>query len=607
MVSKIAESDLETLKRIGVNSVTSLALVAPARYYDFRIKAAAAGERLFFAEVEGISKNAKTVRVTLRDITSLRRVEAIFFNFPFYYKKRFSVGARLYLYGKTEERFGRLTVIQPKAVSEYKVGKIFASYKTSLRENVLVNIIKKYVSVENLISEGVKRKIAENVFKIHFPDEEFFRLYLKERSIPGPYLKALKYLEIFDYLKRARNKRINYAAIKRCEKDIKPFLERLPFELTGDQRRAIEAIALDLKSERAARRIVVGDVGSGKSVLMFAAAYIAAPRRSILMVPTTVLADQLYREAKRFLAGLVEVSLVTSKESGDSIEKGELIIGTHALLYRKLPKACLVMVDEQHRFGTAQRAALSALLREGQKRVHYIQFSATPIPRTQAMIESAMVDFSFLRETPFKREVVTQIVSKEDFKRVIEHIRYETQNDRQVLIVYPLVQEGEKSQYKSIEEAKRFWESSFEGVYFTHGKDPAKEKIIKEFASKGKILLSTTVVEVGISLPRLSTVVIVGAEKMGLATLHQLRGRVARNGLKGYCFLYTHNKDNERLKRFCKLKSGFEVAELDLKFRKSGDLLSGKEQSGKSFRWIDLSEDLEIIKEAKSDLSALLS
>ena len=172
-----------------------------------------------------------------------------------------------------------------------------------------------------------------------------------------------------------------------------------------------------------------------------------------------------------------------------------------------------------------------------------------------------------------------------------------------MLIIYPLVEESENYGYKSLEEAARFWQEHFDGVYVTHGKDKQKDEVLREFRDKGKILLATTVVEVGISLPKLSTILIVGAENLGLATLHQLRGRVSRTGLKGYCFLYTNDKNNERLQKFAKLSSGFEVAELDLAYRRSGDILTGKEQSGKAFRFLNMAEDKEIVARAKALLS----
>ncbi|MDP1784243.1 MAG: helicase-related protein, partial [Sulfuricurvum sp.] len=268
-----------------------------------------------------------------------------------------------------------------------------------------------------------------------------------------------------------------------------------------------------------------------------------------------------------------------------------------------LPASALVMVDEQHRFGTAQRHALTKLT-DNDTPPHFLQFSATPIPRTLAMIESAHIDVSLIVQTPFVKNIATQILHKNDFKSLLEHIRFEIDQNHQVLIVYPLVEQSESINYQSIEEARGYWESKFENVYVTHGKDKEKEAVLVAFRESGSLLLATTVVEVGISLPRLSTVVIVGAERLGLSTLHQLRGRVSRTGLQGYCYLYTNTiGKNERLESFGTCVSGFEIAALDLKFRKSGDLLEGRLQSGNKFRWADMGEDEAIVKEVKESLN----
>jgi len=323
--------------------------------------------------------------------------------------------------------------------------------------------------------------------------------------------------------------------------------------------------------------------------------------RSILMAPTTILANQLFEEAKKYLP-MLKIALVTNKTKAVDLSAYDFLIGTHALLYRELPKASLVMVDEQHRFGTVQRNLLEKLVSSGEKKPHFLQFSATPIPRTQAMIETAHIDVSLITTTPFKKDITSQVIRKNDFKTLLEHIKNEITQGNQVLLVYPLVEQSEVLEYQSIEEARGFWEKRFERVYVTHGKDKEKEEILQEFSHKGDILIATTVVEVGISLPRLSTVVIVGAERLGLSTLHQLRGRVSRTGLKGYCFLYTNQNASQRLDMFIQTKSGFDIANLDLKFRKSGDLLKGHNQSGSEFKWVDLAEDEEIVKEVKRDL-----
>jgi ATP-dependent DNA helicase RecG len=300
----------------------------------------------------------------------------------------------------------------------------------------------------------------------------------------------------------------------------------------------------------------------------------------------------------------VKVALVMQgKDKGDYV-KADFIIGTHALLYKDdLPQASLVMVDEQHRFGTKQRASLEALVSAEDKndthKPHFLQFSATPIPRTQAMMQSELLDVSLITTTPFDREVLTQTVSKADFPNLLTHIREEVAQEHQVLIIYPLVEESTEIPYQSLGESRGFWESKFKYVYVTHGKDKQKEEVLFEFREKGDILLATTVVEVGISLPRLTLIVIVGAERLGLATLHQLRGRVGRNGLKSWCYLYSNSTENFRLEQFSKTTNGFDIAKLDLKFRDSGDILDGTIQSGQKFKWLDMAEDEEIISYAK--------
>ena len=371
--------------------------------------------------------------------------------------------------------------------------------------------------------------------------------------------------------------------------------------LTKEQILTIEDIKNDFSKEVASKRMVVGDVGSGKTMVILASAMMMYPSRSILMAPTTILAKQLFEEAEKFLPNL-KSTLVTNKTKKIDLSEFDFIIGTHALLYRELPRADLVMVDEQHRFGTQQRNMLEKLVSEGEKKPHFLQFSATPIPRTQAMIETANIDVSLITSTPFKKNIISEVIHKSDFPDLLKHIHSEIEKGNQILLVYPLVEQSEMIAYQSIDEARGYWEKNFEDVYVTHGKDKDKEQVLLDFREKGKILIATTVVEVGISLPRLSTVVIVGAERLGLSTLHQLRGRVSRTGLQGYCYLYTNQNTSERLDEFVDTKSGFDIANLDLKYRKSGDLLKGSTQSGSQFKWIDLAEDEEIVGEVKKDL-----
>ncbi len=592
----------DKLRKAGIRDVLDLALCVPHRYYDYRIKERIdESEMLFEVTVGAKTKLARLTKWSAYAHNISQEIELIFFHLSPYHDKIFTQGAKLYVAGKVQRNYGKIQLIQPQKIAAYKVGRIFPSYKVPIRGDIFEELKRRYLTREALLEEGLPEDIAEAFLTIHYPDEAFYKEFKRHGEFFGKHLEALKFTEAYRYMRGLKIKRKNLPALCSFQADPTPFIASLPFALTKDQRAAIEDIRRDLAKPTAAKRVVVGDVGSGKSMVMFATAFMAGKRRAILMAPTTILAAQLFEEAKKYLD--IPTVLVSATNKEEDLERYDFIIGTHALLYRTLPKACVIMVDEQHRFGTEQRNRLKKLTQEGNKVPHFFQFSATPIPRTQAMMESSLVDFSFIRQTPYKKDITTKIVSKEDFKDIIAHIAREIAQDHQVLIIYPLVEERENYGYKSLEEAARFWQEHFDGVYVTHGKDKQKDEVLKEFRNKGKILLATTVVEVGISLPRLSTILIVGAENLGLATLHQLRGRVSRTGLKGYCFLYTNDKNNERLQKFAKLTSGFEVAELDLAYRRSGDILTGKEQSGKAFRFLNMAEDKEIVARAKALLS----
>jgi ATP-dependent DNA helicase RecG len=526
------------------------------------------------------------------------QMEAIVFNYKPFHFAIFKPNMQILLKGKIENSYNRLQLVQPREIKTLNTIEV----KYPDKQRTIKAQIKKYLSMENLLSTGLHEDIADSLMMIHNPTKEFCDNYYNH-GYGGKYLYSLKYTEMYNYLKKLSQKRKDYQSLKRLDNPIDEFVNNLPFELTFDQKMAIDDIRKDLNSDIASKRIVVGDVGCGKTMVVLASAMMAYPNKSILMAPTTILANQLYEEATKHLPKYFNITLLTqkSKKKAD-LEGADFIIGTHALLYQDLPKAYLVMIDEQHRFGTNQRVLLEQFAKDEKQKPHFLQFSATPIPRTMAMIDSSMVDFSFIKEIPFKKDISTFIISKPDFKALIEHIKDEISKNHQIVIVYPLVEESESMEYTSLQEAKEYWLKNFDGVYYTHGKDKDKDIVLEEFKDKGNILLATTVIEVGISLPRLSTIIIVGAERLGLASLHQLRGRVSRTGLKGYCYLYTNYKSAKRLHDFSSTTNGFEIAELDLKYRNSGDILTGKQQSGKNFRFVDLSTDEKIVKHVKMSL-----
>ncbi|WP_394996298.1 DEAD/DEAH box helicase [uncultured Helicobacter sp.] len=612
---------------------------------------------------------------------------------PFMYKS-FGEGAQCVVYGKLEQKGAFWHITQPKAISDF--GAITMDFKTTPAKNKLLNALSALITHDTLQACGIIEPYASALYEVFHPTGEFVSAFLAHSGYFGVYLQALKFTEILHHILRLRTKNLHFRANFVCNGDYKAFVDSLPFTLTQGQSEAIESIATDLNSSTAARRLIMGDVGCGKTIVILSAVMMAYPHKSILMAPTSILAKQLYEEARRFLPPFVRLKLISaqskdsispkrgaqerdtqeatqgisaprwiestlftqeelgdcdentesqiasgvieSKQSLDSIKgsvcarsgasrdslsasdsnlsktncdeniessDADFIIGTQAILYRDFDytQFALVMSDEQHRFGTNQRHKLEKMFSSAtDTKPHALQFSATPIPRTFAMMNAHYIKHSIIKDLPFKKDIQTRIVGKSDFATLLAHLRTEFERGHQAIIIYPLVEESEHIDYLSLSQGQEFWFRHFEGVYVTSGKDKQKQEVLAEFASKGNLLLATTVVEVGISLPRLSTIVIVAPERLGLATLHQLRGRVSRNGLKGYCFLYTTAKDTTRLESFAKTLSGFEIAELDLKNRSSGDLLSGIKQSGNEFRFFDPSSDEALIREVNARL-----
>jgi len=590
----------EKFAKLSISSWCELALNIPHSYEDLRLhdEVLIAKAMLVDATVESVFRAQNSIQISLYAHNLGYSIKAVMFRPKPYMMYQFKVGERAYFYGVIDCKMGQCSMSMPKKVTN--IGDITAKYKSSLRSDVMLRFIQSNLTIEKLIEEGLDKDIAKEILKLHFPTDMY-----DLRSLDGETLSALKYTELFSYMKQLSAKRRYFKSLISRDCEYIRWSKTLPFDLTKEQIEAIKDIQNDFKKDVSARRMIVGDVGSGKTMVILASAFMMSPSKCILMAPTTILANQLYDEALKFLPNLKCV-LVTNKTKKVDLCEFDFIIGTHALLYRDLPQAGLVMVDEQHRFGTQQRNKLEKLVSDGEKKPHFLQFSATPIPRTQAMIETSHIDVSLITSTPFKKDISSKVIFKQDFQELLNHIKEEIKKGNQVLLVYPLVEQSEILDYQSIDEARSYWEKNFDNVYVTHGKDKEKEVVLNEFANQGSILIATTVVEVGISLPKLSTVVIVGAERLGLSTLHQLRGRVSRTGLKGYCYLYTNKEKSQRLEQFVSTTSGFDIANLDLKYRKSGDLLKGTNQSGTQFRWVDLAEDEEIVKRVKGDLSLYL-
>ena len=402
--------------------------------------------------------------------------------------------------------------------------------------------------------------------------------------------------------------------------DLKPFLASLPFTLTGAQRRAIDEILSDFRKGTPMNRLVQGDVGSGKTMVAAAAAYITANngRQAALMAPTEILAEQHHASLQKLFAPLgLCVGLLTGSMSQkekrlarERIAAGEvdLVVGTHALL-SDTTRFCdlgLVIADEQHRFGVAQRSRLSAKGRDP----HLLVMSATPIPRTLALLMYGDLDVSILNEMPPGREAVDTFLVGERYRaRINAFIRKQVAEGHQCFVVCPAVEENEDLGIK----AATVWAETLQKTVFPdlriallHGqmKGTQKEEAMAAFArGEADVMVATTVIEVGVDVPNATLMVIEDADRFGLSQLHQLRGRVGRGKAKSYCILTTHNQNPEtlqRLKALCRTTDGFKIAEEDLALRGPGDFFGSRQSGLPAFRVANLSLDLQTLKDAQA-------
>lgn len=603
---KVDEKDLKLIHALEVKNCIDLALILPKKFDDFRIsKFPKEGICTQNIEILSTQNNFSKLFVLCRCLEWNINANIVIFN-PnkwhfkiFQHKNKLCISAKMNFFNNTWH------FINPKIVKN--IDEITPKYQiSSIKDESILKLIKKYVNEVNLKALRLEQKHINLLLNLHAYDEHSLMLYENFNKI----IPDLKFIELFNHINRLKRKKITQKAYKIDLFDINSWLKNLSFKPTNDQLLAIEDIKKDLKSDIAKRRIIMGDVGCGKTLVLLAAALLVYPKKAILMAPTSILAEQIYNEAKRLLPDFVNILLLKGgkkdKNLEQSLQNANFIIGTHALIFQEKFDAVLVMIDEQHRFGSNQRQKINDLSKNSSLSPHTIQFSATPIPRTLSMIQNELVNFSFIKEMPFKKNIKTFCIQDKDFKNLLQKIKEEIAKNHQIIIVYPLVNESENADYLSLEEAQNYWLNNFEKVYITHGKDKQKDEILKEFREKGDILLSTTVIEVGISLERLSMIVIVGAEKLGLASLHQLRGRVGRVGLESFCYLYTKQKQiPTRLLEFAKTLDGFKIAELDLKNRLSGDLLDGKIQHGNSFKFFNLSDDEKIVYEVKKYIGKL--
>ena len=458
----------------------------------------------------------------------------------------------------------------------------------------------------------VNKKTALNI--IHNPSTSE---KLKEVTIRLKYEELFEFMFKINYLKQQNKKEKNGLDRKIDRDKMEEFYKKIPFTLTNDQVNVIDEIMKDLESPSRMNRLLQGDVGSGKTVVAFAAMYanFLCGYQSALMAPTEILATQHYLNLCEFLKKTkVKAALLTGstpKKEKNEIYKGlltgeiNIVIGTHALIQDEViyNNLGLVITDEQHRFGVHQRANLQ---NKG-KKPDVLYMSATPIPRTYALTIFGDMDVSTIKERPKGRQKIDTYVKKNDeIKDVLEMMYNELKEGHQVYVIAPLIEESENSDLTTVNELKDQMKLAFKDKYkidIVHGRMAGgmKDIIMDNFKkNKVQILISTTVVEVGVDVPNATTMVIFDADRFGLSTLHQLRGRVGRGQSKSRCILIS-DSDTERLKIMEKEDDGFIIAEEDFKLRGHGDLFGTKQSGDMTFKIASIKNDYKILLQARRD------
>ncbi len=541
-------------------------------------------------------------------------------------KKSLEVGTSITVFGKFEKQKNIIVASEirvgllPKGerIEPVYHGTVGLNSKTlsSLINNALMdygNDLEDYIP-KYLIEKYnfLNKKTALNI--VHNPPSYD---KLKEARIRLKYEELFCFMTKINYLKLKNKTRENGIAKTINYEALDKLISTLPFKLTEDQDKVLTEILDDLSSSNRMNRLLQGDVGSGKTIIAILAMYacVLSGYTTALMAPTEILANQHYNNIKNLLKDTnIKIELLTgsiTKAKKDEIykrlENGEIdiIIGTHALIqegvtYKNLG---LVVTDEQHRFGVLQRTSLQ------NKGVtpDILYMSATPIPRTYALTIYGDMDISTIKTLPSGRKKIdTFLKSTSEIKEVLKMMYEELLNNHQIYVIAPLIEENENSDLTTVNELKDKMELAFQGKFnidIIHGKlrQVEKDKIMEKFVNnETQILISTTVIEVGVDVPNTTMIVIFDANRFGLSTLHQLRGRVGRSNLKSKCVLIS-DSDTKRLDVMTKTNDGFEISEEDFKLRGHGDLFGVKQSGDMTFKIADIKEDYKILLQTKKD------
>ncbi len=632
-IKGIGPKTLEYLNKLNINDIDSLVSHYPFRYEILEksnINILNQDDKIIIdgvVESLPIINRFRNLNKMMFSINTGNRILKInIFNRAFMYKN-ITVGRILTIIGKYDKKNNCIIANQilfSKLGDDKKIIPIYRT-TTNLKRAVISNVIK--IALNNYKPIDY---IPNNIIdKYNFIDKykAIYELHNPSNTINlNKSLLRLKYEELFLFMLKINNlinnrkKEDNKSSKNINLSIIKDFINKLPFELTDDQVIVVNEILDDLNSNRRMSRLIQGDVGSGKTIVSFIAAYgvINAGYQCAFMVPTEILAIQHYNNAIKLfnkdrvvlLTGSIKKSDKTKIYEKIKNKEVDLIIGTHSLIEEQLVfnNLGLVITDEQHRFGVYQRDNLK---NKGQI-PDILYMSATPIPRTYALTIYGDMDISIIKTLPKgKKEIITHIKDEKEIKDVLYMIKDELDNKHQVYVVAPLIEDEEESEKDNIMKLKKQYDIAFKSknIEVLHGKMKSKDKeeVMKNFVDGNiDILISTTVIEVGVDVKNASMIVIHNADSFGLSTLHQLRGRVGRGDIQSKCILIG-KKDNKRLKIMEDTNDGFIISEEDFKLRGSGDLFGYKQSGDMEFKIADLKKDYKILLAAKKDSMEFLN
>lgn len=628
-IEGITNRYIKLLNTLGIYTAEDLMEYYPYRYQVYNVDNISSVQDKSNVVIEGKINSIPLVRyirgklniLTFKMLTNMKEINVTIYNRAFM-KKNLTPLKEITVIGKYDEK-KNLVVASNILLSKIDNGSIESIYH--LTSGLSNNQINKFINnastldlkIDDYIPEYLNTKYnfiskKEAIEKIHFPKDIS---EVKEAKLKLIYEELFKFMFKINYLKFEKTKE-EKTSVKVCSKDkLDSFINSLPFSLTKDQISSINDIYKDMTSNKRMNRLLCGDVGSGKTIVAVLASYInfIAGYQTALMVPTEILAKQHFENISKLFKSLninIEILLGKTKKKDkekiyEELKSGRinLLIGTHSLLNEKVEfnNLGLVITDEQHRFGVAQRENL----RIKGKLPDILYMSATPIPRTYALTIYGDMDISLIKTKPSgRKEVKTIIKSESEIKEVLYMMLEEIKKGHQVYVVSPLIEDNASALSSALELEKKI-KMAFSNkikVGLLHGKlsNDEKENIMNDFKNGDiKVLVSTTVIEVGVDVENATMMVIFNADRFGLATLHQLRGRIGRNDLDCSCILIGNL--NQRLKVLEESNDGFYITEKDYEMRKEGDLFGVKQSGDMTFKIADIKRDFKILLKAKED------